>query len=208
MTAPMEIPNALSGQRLAVVDVEGNGQNPPEIIEIAILIVEGGTVHPDDTRTWLIRPQNPITPIVTRKVHGIKNSDVADCPTWPEVASEIQLALEDRIVVAHNAKVEQNTIGRHLPDWTPPMILDTLRLAKAVWPGLSGYGLDKLIEHGQLDTTAIDAVGYHRASYDTWAAWQLLYRLVNDGGLDWSGLVDAAALPGFAPAAEQEGGLW
>ncbi|MGH8902435.1 MAG: hypothetical protein ACRDYA_12345 [Egibacteraceae bacterium] len=26
--------------------------------------------------TWLVKPDRPITPIVTRKVHGIRNADV------------------------------------------------------------------------------------------------------------------------------------
>ncbi|MGW4720935.1 3'-5' exonuclease [Nocardia sp. NPDC004260] len=77
----MKVPDALHGKDFAVVDVEGNGQTPPEIIEIAILPVSGATVGVDDMRSWLVRPARPITPIVTRKVHGITNADVAECPT-------------------------------------------------------------------------------------------------------------------------------
>ncbi|MFF0488509.1 exonuclease domain-containing protein [Nocardia sp. NPDC004068] len=208
MTAPADVPAALHGQRLAVVDVEGNGHNPPEIIEIAILPVTDTVVHPQDMRSWLIRPQQPISPIVTRKVHGIRDRDVADAPTWDQVASDIRLALDGRIMVAHNAKVEQSVLSRQLPDWAPPLVLDTLRLAKKVWPGMDGYGLDKLIQHARLDTTAMGAHGYHRAAYDSWAAWQLLVRLLTDSGVDWTALVTAAATPEFKPAHEPEAGLW
>ncbi len=207
VTAPTEIPTTLRGRDIAVVDVEGNGQNPPEIIEIAILSVTGFAVTSDDMRSWLIRPQQPITPIVTRKVHHISNRDVANSPVWAEVAPTIQIALDGRILVAHNAKVESGVIGRHLPDWTPPMVLDTLRLARKVWPGLDGgYGLDQLIAHAELDTTAMREQGYHRAAYDTWAAWQLLIRLTTDSDMDWPSLVAAAAPPEFIP--EPEEGLW
>ncbi|MEU6558615.1 3'-5' exonuclease [Nocardia nova] len=207
MTAPAEIPAALRGRDIAVVDIEGNGQNPPEIIEIAILSVTGSAVTADDMRSWLVRPEQPITSIVTRKVHHISNKDVADSPPWPEVAPTIQAALDGRILVAHNAKVEHGVIRRHLPGWTPSMVLDTLRLAKKVWPELEGgYGLDKLIAHAALDTTAMKEHGYHRAAYDTWAAWQLLVRLAIDSGMDWPALVAAAAPPEFIP--EPEGGLW
>ncbi|MFQ6397935.1 exonuclease domain-containing protein [Nocardia sp. KC 131] len=202
------IPTALQGKEIAVVDVEGNGQNPPEIIEIAILEVTGDTANVDDIRSWMIRPQLPITQIVTRKVHGITNHDVAECPEWADVAPAVDANLRGRILVAHNAKVEQKVLTAHLPDWEPPMILDTLRLAKAVWPGLPGYGLDKLIDHGELDTTALAEQGYHRAGYDAWAAWQLLHRLVTDSGMDWDGLIRAAAPQEFVPTAEPEGGLW
>ncbi|MEV6278876.1 3'-5' exonuclease [Nocardia sp. NPDC051832] len=204
----IEIPKALQANNIAVVDVEGNGQTPPEIIEIAILPVSGGMVSVDQMRSWLIRPQLPITAIVTRKVHGISNDDVADCPTWEEVSTEIGEALAGRTLVAHNAAVEQRVLASHLPRWTPPMVLDTLRLAKRVWPDLPRYSLDKLIEHTHLDTAAVAEQKYHRAGHDTWAAWQLLCRLVSDGNLDWTGLVASAAPKEFVPAPEPEGGLW
>ncbi|MEU7146103.1 3'-5' exonuclease [Nocardia sp. NPDC046473] len=130
------IPNTLRGKDIAVVDVEGNGQTPPEIIEIAILSVSGETVDIDDMRVWLIKPQRPITEIVTRKVHGIKNSDVETCPAWAEIAPDIEAALAGRTLVAHNAGVEQRVLATHLRDRSPPMVLDTLRLAKAVWRDL------------------------------------------------------------------------
>ncbi|WP_191094147.1 3'-5' exonuclease [Nocardia colli] len=202
------IPNTLRGKDIAVVDVEGNGQTPPEIIEIAILTVSGETVDIGDMRAWLIKPQQPITQIVTRKVHGIKNSDVESCPGWVEIAPDIDAALAGRTLVAHNAGVEQRVLASHLPDWSPPMVLDTLRLAKAVWRDLPSYSLDKLLEHAGLDMSAVAEQGYHRGGYDAWAAWRLLCRLVEDSGLDWTGLVSAAAPKEFVPKAEPEGGLW
>lgn len=209
MTAAFtEVPDILRGKAIAVVDVEGNGQSPPEIIEIAVVSVSGAVVSADDVRSWLVRPQSPITPIVTRKVHGIGNSDVEGCPRWAAVSPAIAQVLDGRTVVAHNAIVEQRVLSAHLPDWQPPMVLDTLRLARALWPGLPGYGLDKLIEYAKLDTTAMREQGYHRAGYDAWAAWQLLCRLIRDSGLDWDGLVRVGGLPEFVPAPEPDGGLW
>ncbi|MBB5917751.1 DNA polymerase III epsilon subunit-like protein [Nocardia transvalensis] len=207
MTTPHAFPNVLHERQLAVVDVEGNGQNPPEIIEIAVLLVDGST-PPDALRSWLVQPQQPVTSIVARKVHGITNADLADCPQWQEIAEEVAEALCGRTLVAHNATVERRVLAAHLPDWKPPLILDTLRLAKTVWQGLDSYALDKLIERGQLDTGSGAGQGYHRAGYDAWAAWQLLCALITDGALDWPELVVAAGLPEFLPAPEPEGGLW
>lgn len=206
MTA-QRFPNALRERQLAVVDVEGNGQNPPEIIEISILPVDG-PVTTTALRSWLIKPHQPVTPLVTRKVHGITNADLADCPPWHEVAEEIDAQLCGRVLVAHNAAVERRVLAAHLPAWNPPLILDTLRLAKSVWRGLKSYALDKLIEREQLETVVVAGQGYHRAGYDTWAAWQLLCALVEDGDLDWSGVVLAGGLSGFLRTPEPEGGLW
>lgn len=203
MTPP--IPAALRGRPLVVADVEGNGQQPPEIVEIAVLTVDDGATG-NNVRSWLVKPEKPITSFV-RKIHGISNEDVANCPPWTSVAAEVEPLLSGRTLIAHSASVEHRVIGAHLPGWQPALVLDTLRLAKHVWPDLDGYGLDKLVTHTALDTSGINEQRYHRAAYDTWCAWQLLCVLVDHGGLDWDSLVKIAALPGFAPQNEPEG-LW
>jgi DNA polymerase III epsilon subunit-like protein len=205
MTTP--VPSALADYKFVVVDVEGNGQTPPEIIELAALPVDE-TVTRADMRTWLIRPQKPIASMVTRKVHGIRNADVTDCPPWSEVAPEITKFIEGRVLVAHGAHVEYRVIGAHLPDWKPPMVLDTVRLAKYVWPGLPSYSLEKLVDHATLDVTAVADQQPHRAAYDTWCAWQLLRALVGHGDLDWPDLIKVATLPGSITPIEPQGGLW
>lgn len=205
MTTP--VPSALTDYKLVVVDVEGNGQNPPEIIEMAALPVDE-TVTQANMRSWLIRPRKPITPMVTMKVHGIGNADVADSPWWSDIAAEIAKVIDGRVLVAHGAHVEYRVLGTHLPDWKPPMVLDTMRLAKYVWPGLPSYSLEKLAGHADLDLTAVADHRPHRAAYDTWCAWQLLCALVEGGDLDWPGLIKVATLPGSVAPAEPEGGLW
>jgi DNA polymerase III epsilon subunit-like protein len=200
-------PAAFRGRKLAVVDVEGNGQRPPEIIEIAVLPVDDGTAM-DAMYHWLIRPAKPITPVVTRKVHGITNADVASSPRWSEVAGNVEAALAGRALVAHNASVELAVVGAHLPNWRPTVVLDTLRLAKHVMPGLPGYGLNHLVAELQIDTSIVDDQHHHRARYDVWCAWQLLCLLAENGRLDWPALVEAASPAGYGEPREPHGGLW
>jgi exodeoxyribonuclease X len=200
------VPVQLEGHDLMVVDVEGNGHNPPEVVEIAALPVNGTVVY-TDMRSWLIRPQMPIAAMVTKTVHGISNLDVADCPSWSDVAAAVGQVLGGRVLVAHNAHVEYRVLSAHLPDWRPPIVLDTLRLAKHVWPGLPSYSLGKLVNHANLNMTAVSDQCRHRAGYDTWGTWQLLRALVGDSQLDCAGLVRVAALPGSVASAASQGGL-
>ncbi|WP_214406246.1 3'-5' exonuclease [Pseudonocardia lacus] len=218
------VPPVLLDRDIVVVDVEGNGQQPPEIIEIAVLPLGGGVagdeaVAPNRLRTWLVRPRRPIAPVVTRTVHGISDRDVADSPTWSEVADEIAQALTDRVLVAHNAAVERRVLTAHLPDWRPTLVLDTLRLARTIWPALTGgYGLDRLIDHTRLTApqALTDHLGpasrRHRAGYDTWQTAALLIALIDHARLDWSDLTATAALSEPQPARSdgdaREGGLW
>ena len=161
-----------------VVDVEGNGQRPPDLVEAACLPIDGGV--PGRVQSWLVRPPRPITGPV-RRIHGIRNADVATAPTTAEVAEQILGQLAGRVVVGHHVHVDLAVLGRELRGWSAPAVLDTLRLAKAVWPGRPSYSLDNLpspTPHRQLlapSTTETASArtdlpptrhGRHRAGYD------------------------------------------
>lgn len=150
---------------------------------------------------WLIKPERPIAPIVTRKVHRIRNADVADAPRWSEIAPEVATALADRIPVAHNARVEYDVLRRHMPGWAPATVLDTLRLARAVWPGLGTYNLDRLLDHAGISLG--DGPGQrHRAGFDVHATALLFLALAKAAG-GREQLFTAASLPGLTPADDQ-----
>ncbi|MFJ4651096.1 hypothetical protein ACIP5Y_07460 [Nocardia sp. NPDC088792] len=90
-TQPFPVPDVLRDKHIAVVDVEGNGHD--EIIEIAVLPLDRPIVDADDVRCWLVCPPRPITPLVTRKVHGVCDIDVADCPPRSAIAPSITTLL-------------------------------------------------------------------------------------------------------------------
>ena len=54
--------------RYAVVDVEGNGHQPPDLVELAVVPIVHGTIG--EPRSWLVRPNQPIKAVATR-IHGI-----------------------------------------------------------------------------------------------------------------------------------------
>lgn len=75
-------------------DLETTGINitNDRIVEISVL-----KVHPngkEERHTWLVNPTIPIPPEVT-KVHGISDTDVADKPTFKELAKEIYNLIKD-----------------------------------------------------------------------------------------------------------------
>ncbi|MFE9751394.1 exonuclease domain-containing protein [Saccharothrix saharensis] len=202
----VSVPTVLHGHPLAVADIEGNGGQPPRIVEIAVLPVDGPVATPRDLRSWLVRPSEPITPFA-RRVHGIGDDDVERKPPWHGVSGEVERAVTGRTLIAHNAGTEYRVLGAHLPGWRPPLVLDTLTLARRVWPELPGYGLHTLVAHADPDLTGLGGQRPHRAGYDTWCTWLLLRALVDRAGLDWDGLIRAAAHTDFQPTRREEG-LW
>jgi exodeoxyribonuclease X len=159
-----------------VVDVEGNGQQPPDLVEAACLPIDAG--QPGQLRGWLVRPPRPITALVTR-IHGIRDRDVADVPPVADVADEIRAALAGRIVVGHQVHVDLAVLRRELDGWAPLATVDTVRLAKAVWPDLASYSLDALAEHATLRTAGTVGAQRHRAGYDTGLTAALFLALVH-----------------------------
>jgi DNA polymerase-3 subunit epsilon len=110
-----------------VVDVEGNGARPPEIVELALVEVRG--LEPTGTRRhWLLKPNEPISPMATR-IHGIHNEDLAGAPAFDDIAEDVFGLIDGAALVGHNVRVELDVIGRALSDWAPAVAIDTLKLA-------------------------------------------------------------------------------
>lgn len=156
----------MTWEKVWVVDVEGNGATPAEIVEIALqelidLQPSGRAFH------WLIKPQEPISPVVTR-IHGITNADVAEAPSIDDIAEDILTWTGGSVIVGHNVRVELDIINRSIPDWMPSAAIDTLKLARSLRPGLESYGLEKLGAALGLSAEAGRRTGmkHHSAQFD------------------------------------------
>ena len=120
-----------------------------------------------------------------RKVHGIGPEDLAGAPPllglWPEFRNRLAGA----VVVAHGKGTEKRFLrafpGHGFGPW-----IDTLLLARSVWPELPGHALGALCERHGL-TPVVDALvhgrTWHDALYDAAASLVLLEHLVTGYGL-------------------------
>lgn len=83
-------------------------------------------------------------------------------------------------------------------------MLDTLRLARAVWPDLGTYSLDRLVEHAQI----MLGIGQrHRAGFDA-RATALLFLVLAETAGNRDRLFSLASLPGITSDEEPQRGLW
>ncbi|MGW6276162.1 3'-5' exonuclease [Kribbella sp. NPDC055071] len=165
----------------AVVDVEGNGQQPPDLVEISIVAITNGGIG--RARSWLVRPPRPIT-AMARRFHKITDDQVADAPTVHEIDGELRAALDGMVFVAHNAGVDLGVVNRELPGFQPIHVLDTLKLARQLLLGRDSYKLGALVEaFGLADGLHSDLVP-HRATYDAIVCARLFARLAAPPGRD------------------------
>lgn len=181
--------------RYAVVDVEGNGQQPPDLVELAVVPITGGTVGAPVQ--WLVRPARPITSIA-RRVHKISDEEVAGAPAVTEVASGMHAALDGAVFVAHNAHVDLNVLARELPSFQPEYVIDTLKLARVWLPGRPSYKLGALVDAFALADGLPDNLVPHRAAYDAIVCARLLAHIATPPESEPLTFADLLYLPGKA----------
>lgn len=124
------------------VDVEGSGQSPPEIVELAIAEMKGLTLT-GRSKHWRFKPKKSISPMAAR-IHGIWDEDVADAPDLEDVVDDVLLWLEDKPIVGHNVKVEVDILSQALEGWEPAAAYDTLKIARRLLPAEEKHGLEHL----------------------------------------------------------------
>ena len=162
--------------RYAVVDVEGNGQQPPDLVELAVVPVVGGRIG--EPRSWLVRPDQPIKYFATR-IHGITSKELAGAPVFADVEIEVRAALDGAMLVAHNAHVDVGVIQRKLGDWQCPEVFDTLKLARRVLPDARTYKLGALVDAFNLAEGLPEGLTPHRATHDVLVTARLFVRLAS-----------------------------
>lgn len=152
-----------SERRYVVVDVEGNGRQPPDLVELAVVPIDGGVIG--QPVTWLVRPDEPIT-VMARRIHGISNDMVATAPVFADLAGAVAAHLGHAVLVAHNAGVDLSVLRRKLPGFAPDAVIDTLRLARRLLPDQPGHRLGSLVTALGLGHDLPPGLRPHRAGYD------------------------------------------
>lgn len=99
--------------RFAALDFETTGRDPlkDRVTEVGIIIFEDGTV----VERWnqLVNPGRPIPAEVTQ-VTGITDEDVAEMPSFAEIADEIVKRVEHEYLLAYNATYDVQVMRAEL----------------------------------------------------------------------------------------------
>jgi len=174
-------------QTIAFLDTEttGTDSKTDRIIEVGIVIAKGGSIV--SRHSWLINPGMPI-PAGSTEVHGIKDEDVAEKPSFAEVGEAILDALRDAIPAAYNASFDRGFLlnelernGVQVSD-PPPAVrrgvvwLDPLVFARELY---KGKGVSRALG-AVADRLGVALDRAHRATDDAEAALMVLYKMADD----------------------------
>ena len=160
----------------AIIDLETSGFNPPgsKILEIAILKIDRDGNELDRFET-LINPEDGN--VGRTDIHGIELRMLNGAPTFDEVSGRILELIQDSIIVAHNARFEENFLTSELNEAGHDLdlipALDTLWLARKTIE-LPNYKLDTVVTG--FNERIIDA---HTALGDVVAVSKILPEMLN-----------------------------
>ena len=159
-----------------VFDLETTGSSTREgaITEIGALKVVRGQVV--DEFATLVNPGRPIDPFVVR-LTGITDRMVAGAPDVAEAMPRFEGFVEGCVLVGHNVQFDCSFVAaaREAVGLAPlpNPVLDTLRLARSLVPGLKRYRLSSLVSH-----FGVRAAPNHRALADAAATTGVFLKIL------------------------------
>ena len=154
-------------EEFVVFDIETTGLNSHtnEIIEIGAVKIKAGRIV--DRYSQLINPERPIPYHIT-EITSITNEQVANEPKIDEVIGKFVDFIGDAVLVAHNAPFDMGFIKRDIKKYLnidlQSSVIDTLQMARDLFPDLKKYGLGDLNK-----TLGLALEKHHRAVDDSQA---------------------------------------
>ncbi|WP_026563899.1 ATP-dependent DNA helicase DinG [Bacillus sp. UNC41MFS5] len=141
--------------KFVVIDLETTGNIPKKgdkIIQFAAVVIENGKIT--EKFSSLINPKKSI-PIFIEELTGLNNDMVKDAPLFSEISEKVMTLLEGAYFVAHNVLFDLSFLQEELiqsgqEGFFGP-VLDTVEMARILYPTADGYKLSDLAEREKLN---------------------------------------------------------
>lgn len=193
MHTQLQIPalEDVAGATAIALDFETASGSPGSICAIGLAWIRDGQVSHVAHR--LVRPHDMRFAPSFIGIHGIYPYHVEHEPEFPAIWDELLPHLEAvPLLMAHNAPFDIGVLRAALTHYRQPwpslQYLCTVKIARAVWPGLEGYGLANMATHLGLE------LRHHAADSDAAACAGIAVRAASEAGV--AHLMDA--LPGWS----------
>lgn len=146
-----------------------------EVIEIGAVRLEPKTLEITNSFEKLVRPSTPIIQPIIEKT-GITDKLVHNASSISDIWDEFLAFVGSAILVGHQASLDvgilKRTAKRHSLVPLNNFVLDTMRLARRLYPNQASYGLEQLQKLLNIKMTA------HRAKADAHVTGSLFKHFV------------------------------
>jgi ATP-dependent DNA helicase DinG len=141
--------------KFVVIDLETTGNIPKKgdkIIQFAAVVIENGIIT--EKFSSLINPKKSI-PIFIEELTGLTDDMVKEAPEFSEIAGKVVELLDGAYFVAHNVLfdlsfLQEELIQSGFEGFFGP-VLDTVEMARILYPTADGYKLSDLAEKEKLN---------------------------------------------------------
>ncbi|TRM12553.1 ATP-dependent DNA helicase DinG [Lentibacillus cibarius] len=162
--------------KYVVIDLETTGHSPAnsdKIIEAGIVVIEGDSIT-EEFSTFL-NPNMAIPSFITN-LTGITDDDVRHAPIFHDKALEITALFENSYLIAHNVAFDLGFLNEELAlhgfSQLNNPVIDTVELARILYPHAPGFKLGQLANFLQIEHNAP-----HRALTDARVTAELFLKL-------------------------------
>ncbi|WP_046179206.1 PolC-type DNA polymerase III [Domibacillus tundrae] len=168
----------LATDTYVVFDVETTGLSAvyDTIIELAAVKIKDGDII--DRFERFANPHHPLS-ATTIELTGITDDMVKDAPDVDVALRDFKEWAGDAILVAHNASFDMGFIQTGYDKYgigrTSSPVIDTLELARLIYPDMKNHRLNTLAKKFDVELTQ-----HHRAIYDAEATGYILLKLLKD----------------------------
>lgn len=153
----------LKDARFLVIDTETTGfdHKNDRVVQIGAVLLDSD-FHPAKTYETLVSPGDVSIPAEASAIHHIVDEDVIGAPSLKEALSKVDTLGNYNAIAAHNAPFDMGFINppSHFP------VLDTLRLARKLWPDLNSHKNQFLRYYFKLKVGAAEGQMAHSALPD------------------------------------------
>ncbi len=163
----------LENASFTIFDFETTGLYPyagDKICEVGAIRFRSG-IKKVEKFYYLIDPERPIS-AGAFYVNGITDDMVKGKPTIGQIMPAFLKFIKGSVLVAYNAGFDlgffESALGRNESVLADYYIIDALRLARRLFPGLEKYNLGYVSE-----SLGIDSCGEHRAMKDAFMTWKV-----------------------------------
>ncbi len=167
--------------KVVSIDFETANRYPASVCAIGMCTLDDGAI--EESYYSLIKPLNEVAYFsnMNIRIHGIREKDVKDAPTFNEIYQEIEGYFSDSIIVAHNAMFDMTCLKEacKLANINKPKLryIDSIQVAKRIFPNLDSYRLNVISDYidNELD--------HHNALSDAKACLMIIVQAMNLSGI-------------------------